>query len=114
MKALRERFSRLHPDHQRIASGAFRVAIFLVLGKAAGAFKEMAVAYRYGVSDAVDAYQFTLTMATWLPVTAVSVLSVALPLIAAFYGGCTLWSGWQFHRGRGGLWKRRAQAARAQ
>ncbi len=78
MKALRERFSRLHPDHQRIASGAFRVAIFLVLGKAAGAFKEMAVAYRYGVSDAVDAYQFTLTMATWLPVTAVSVLSVVL------------------------------------
>ncbi|MEI2416954.1 lipid II flippase MurJ [Orrella sp. JC864] len=78
MKALRQRLARLHPDHRRIASGAFRVAIFLVLGKAAGAFKEMAVAYRYGVSDAVDAYQFTLTMATWLPVTAVSVLSVVL------------------------------------
>ncbi|VFR67019.1 UDP-glucose 4-epimerase [plant metagenome] len=78
MKALRERYARLHPDHRRIASGAARVAIFLLLGKAAGAFKEMAVAYRYGVSDAVDAYQFTLTMATWLPVTAVGVLSVVL------------------------------------
>jgi peptidoglycan biosynthesis protein MviN/MurJ (putative lipid II flippase) len=38
----------------------------------------MAVAYRYGVSDAVYAYQFTMTMATWLPVTIVGVLSVVL------------------------------------
>lgn len=38
---------------------------------------------------------------------------VALPLIAAFYTSCTLWSALQFHRGRGGMWKGRAQAARA-
>ena len=38
----------------------------------------MAVAYRYGISDEVDAYQFTMTMATWLPVTIVGVLSVVL------------------------------------
>lgn len=50
----------------------------MLLGKAAGAFKEMAVAYRYGVSDAVDAYQFTLTMASWLPLTIVGALSVVL------------------------------------
>lgn len=55
-----------------------RVAFFLLLGKFVGAFKEMAVAYRYGVSDVVDAYQFTLTMAGWLPVTAIGVLSVVL------------------------------------
>lgn len=36
---------------------------------------------------------------------------VALPLIAAFYLGATLWSAWQFHRGRGGQWKGRHQAA---
>ena len=35
----------------------------------------------------------------------------ALPAIAAFYAGCTLLSGWQHHRGRGGLWKGRIQAA---
>lgn len=35
----------------------------------------------------------------------------ALPLIAGFYAGCTLLSGWQHHRGRGGMWKGRAQAA---
>jgi len=78
LKALIRRFGALHPDHLRIFKGAFRVAVFLVLGKAAGAVKEMAVAYRYGVSDAVDAYQFTMTMATWLPVTIVGVLSVVL------------------------------------
>lgn len=55
-----------------------RVAFFLLLGKAAGAFKEMAVAYRYGISPAVDAYQFTMTMANWLPVTIVGALSVVL------------------------------------
>jgi len=36
---------------------------------------------------------------------------LALPLIAAFYSGATVWSGWQHWRGRGGLWKGRAQAA---
>lgn len=55
-----------------------RVATFLLLGKAFGAFKEMAVAYRYGISDVVDAYQFTLVMASWLPVTIVGALSVVL------------------------------------
>lgn len=36
---------------------------------------------------------------------------LALPLIAAFYSGATIWSAWQHWRGRGGLWKGRAQAA---
>lgn len=78
MRYLRSRFSGLHSDHRRIFAGAFRVAVFLLLGKAAGALKEMAVAYRYGVSEVVDAYQFTMTMANWLPVTIVGVLSVVL------------------------------------
>lgn len=55
-----------------------RVAFFLLLGKGVGAFKEMAVAYRYGVSDAVDAYQFTMVMANWLPLTLVGALAVVL------------------------------------
>lgn len=78
MKALIRKVNAIHPDHQRIFKAAFRVAVFLILGKAAGAIKEMAVAYRYGVSDAVDAYQFTMTMASWLPVTIVGVLGVVL------------------------------------
>lgn len=78
MKTLRTRLSQLGEDHRRIARGAMRVAVFLLLGKAVGAFKEMAVAYRYGVSAVVDAYQFTMTMANWLPVTLVGALSVVL------------------------------------
>uniref|UniRef100_UPI0035CAE5B4 glycosyltransferase n=1 Tax=uncultured Sphingomonas sp. TaxID=158754 RepID=UPI0035CAE5B4 len=33
-----------------------------------------------------------------------------LPAIATFYAGCTLLSAWQHIRGRGGMWKGRAQA----
>lgn len=55
---------------------------FVLVGKLAGATKEMAVAYRYGVSGIVDAYQLATTMTTWLPNTLVSVLSVVLvPLL---------------------------------
>lgn len=36
---------------------------------------------------------------------------LGLPAIATFYGACTLLSAWQHHRGRGGMWKGRAQAA---
>ncbi len=36
---------------------------------------------------------------------------VALPLIALFYAGCTFGSAWAHWRGRGGMWKGRAQAA---
>src|SRR5690554_4009316 len=78
LKNFRHRLSTLHTDHRRIALGAMRVATFLLLGKIFGALKEMAVAYRYGISDVVDAYQFTMVMANWLPVTIVGALSVVL------------------------------------
>lgn len=78
MSFLMRRLAALHADHRRIALGAARVAFFLLMGKAVGAFKEMAVAYRYGISDVVDAYQFTLTLANWLPVTLVGAFSVVL------------------------------------
>jgi len=77
-KVIFRRLARVHPDHRRIARGAFRVAVFLMLAKAVGAVKEMTVAWRYGVSDVVDAYQFTMTMASWLPTMLVGVLSVVL------------------------------------
>ncbi|MBS0255080.1 MAG: glycosyltransferase [Proteobacteria bacterium] len=38
--------------------------------------------------------------------------ALALPLVAAFYTACTLASALAFYRGRGGMWKGRAQAAR--
>jgi hopene-associated glycosyltransferase HpnB len=39
--------------------------------------------------------------------------AIALPGIAAFYAGATLWSAVQYRRGRGGRWKGRVQDVRA-
>ena len=35
---------------------------------------------------------------------------LAQPLVGSFYALCVVWSGWQHWRGRGGMWKGRAQA----
>ena len=35
---------------------------------------------------------------------------LAQPLVGSFYMLCVVWSGWQHWRGRGGMWKGRAQA----
>lgn len=36
---------------------------------------------------------------------------LAQPLVGSFYALCVVWSGWQHWRGRGGMWKGRAQAS---
>lgn len=75
-------FKAIHSDHKRIARGAAWVAAFVLVGKLAGAAKEMAIAYRYGVSETVDAYQLAVTLVTWLPTTLVSTLTIVLvPLL---------------------------------
>jgi putative peptidoglycan lipid II flippase len=59
------------------------VALFVFLGKLAGAAKEMAIAYRYGVSAEVDAYLFVLNLVSWPVGVWSSVLtSVLVPLAA--------------------------------
>jgi len=40
------------------------------------------------------------------------VWGLSLPLVALFYTGCTLYSALAYYRGKGGMWKGRAQAAR--
>lgn len=52
-------------QHGRIASGFAWVLFFLLFGKIAGAAKEITVAWRYGVSDVVDAYVFIYNIVTW-------------------------------------------------
>jgi hypothetical protein len=51
---------------------------------------------------------------SWQPVLAwyrrSPLWGLALPLVAAFYAGCTLVSAVAYYRGRGGMWKGRAQA----
>jgi putative peptidoglycan lipid II flippase len=74
----RSRLLQVHPDHMRIARSAMRVSLFVLIGKCAGAFKEMAIAYRYGINHVVDAYQLTISLVVWLPTTLVTVLAVIL------------------------------------
>ncbi|SAK52232.1 virulence factor MVIN family protein [Caballeronia temeraria] len=78
VQSLRERLLGVHQDHKRIARSAFVLLLFVLAGKLIGASKEMAIAYRYGVSGTVDAYQLALTIVTWLPATITNQLSVLL------------------------------------
>ena len=84
---LRRRFLNVHTDHRRIAKSAVIVSLFVFLCKGTAAFKEMAVAYRYGIGGTVDAYQLALTLITWLPMTLTNELSVLLvPLFVSMRG----------------------------
>ncbi len=87
--AVRRRYSSIHPDHKRIAWGAATVALFVMAAKVVAAAKEMTVAWKYGVSGVVDAYQLALTMVTWLPGTLASVMLIVLipALVRAGKGG---------------------------
>lgn len=69
--------------HRRIVLGFLWVGLFVLTGRLAGAAKEMAIAWRYGVSETVDAYLFVYNLVS-LPVSIFfSVLTVVLlPLLA--------------------------------
>ena len=56
-----------HPNHKRIASGALVIGVLTFVAKLFGAGREMAIAWRFGVSGTVDAYQLALTATTWIP-----------------------------------------------
>lgn len=62
----------------RAVRGMSRVAIFVLVGRSAGAAKEMTIAFRYGISSMVDAYQITITLITWLPAACSAVFAIVL------------------------------------
>ncbi len=76
------RLRNVHPDHSEIARGIITVAVFVFFGKLAGAAKEMAVAYRYGLSAEVDAYLFVFNMLNWPVSVWFSVITVVLVPLA--------------------------------
>jgi putative peptidoglycan lipid II flippase len=79
-------FNGVHADHKRIAKGAIWVGLFVVIGKAAAALREVAIAYRFGVSGVADAYQLAITLSTWAPMILVSVAAVVLvPLFVQLF-----------------------------
>jgi peptidoglycan biosynthesis protein MviN/MurJ (putative lipid II flippase) len=77
------RLRNAHPDHHAIARGMAWVTLFVMLGKLAGAAKEMVIAYRYGVSIEVDAYLFVFNLVNWPVAVWFSVLTVVLVPLAA-------------------------------
>lgn len=81
--AIRARFHNAHPDHFTIARGMAWIALFVLLGSLARAAREMAVAYRYGVSAEVDAYLFVFNLVCWPVSVWFSVLIVVLVPLAA-------------------------------
>jgi putative peptidoglycan lipid II flippase len=63
--------------------GMVWVTLFLFTGKLMGAAKEMAIAYRYGISAEVDAYFFIFNFVSWPIGVWFSALTVVLvPLVA--------------------------------
>lgn len=58
--------------------GAAWVSIFVFAGRLAGAAKEMAIAYRYGVSGVADAFQLATVLVTWLPYAMTAAFSIVL------------------------------------
>lgn len=81
--AIRARVRNAHPDHHAIARSMAWVALFVFVGKLAGAAKEMAVAYRYGLGPQVDAYLFVFNLVTWPIGVWFGVLTVVLVPLAA-------------------------------
>ena len=80
---IRLRTAGISSDNREIFRGLIWVALFVFLGKFAGAAKEMAIAYRYGVSNQVDAYLFVLNLIS-LPVNIwFSILSYVLVPLAS-------------------------------
>ncbi|MBX3645666.1 MAG: polysaccharide biosynthesis C-terminal domain-containing protein [Rubrivivax sp.] len=73
------------PDsrHRQVALGFLWVSLFVLMGKLAGAGKEMAVAWRFGVSAAVDAYVFVFNLISWPVAIWFGILGVVLLPLAA-------------------------------
>lgn len=67
IRALLARLRLTHANHRRIATGAFWIGLFVLATKLFAAAREMAIAWRYGISAEVDAYQLAFTVTTWLP-----------------------------------------------
>jgi putative peptidoglycan lipid II flippase len=79
---IQKRISNLNSDHIAIARGMIWVAFFVFLGKIAGAAKEMAIAYRYGISNEVDAYLFIFNLISWPVSVWFSILTYVLVPLA--------------------------------
>lgn len=56
---------KIGKNNIKIIRGFLLIGAFVLIGKVAGAAKEMAVAWRYGVSEVVDSYAYVFNLMTW-------------------------------------------------
>lgn len=83
MRFLPKQFQAIASEHKMIASGMLTVGGFLLAAKAIGLAKEMLVAWRYGVSELVDAYLLVFNLSQWpVAVLGGALVSSLIPLIA--------------------------------
>ncbi|MDE2404930.1 MAG: glycosyltransferase [Sphingomonadales bacterium] len=103
----------------RSAYAQLRYSPLLLLGTILGLALVFAAApalalLAHGTARLLGALAWALMALSWLPVLLwyrrSPLWAPLLPLVAGFYAGCTLASGLAFHRGKGGMWKGRAQA----
>lgn len=80
---IRQHLANPDSQHRQIALGFVWVSLFVLVGKLAGAAKEMTIAWRYGVSATVDAYVFVFNLINWPVSVWFSVLTVVLLPLAA-------------------------------
>ena len=79
---LRKKQSSANSQHRQIAIGFLWVSLFVFVGKLAGAAKEIAIAWRYGVSATVDAYVFIFNLVSWpVSIWATILFIVLVPLV---------------------------------
>lgn len=87
LRKIRGHLANPDSQHRQIALGFVWVSLFVFIGKLAGAAKEMAIAWRYGVSATVDAYVFVFNLINWPVSVWFSILAVVLlPLIVRVRG----------------------------
>jgi putative peptidoglycan lipid II flippase len=80
---MRYRWRGLTSEHRSIFLGLISVGVFSIVGKLVMGLKEVAVAWRFGVSAEVDAYLFVFNLASWPVAIWFSTLSViVIPLEA--------------------------------
>ena len=82
MKKYIHHLQSVDKDHKRIVRGLFLVSIFVFIGKIAGAAKEVAIAYKFGIGELVDLFVLAFTFAVWLPgIFAAVINTVYVPLV---------------------------------
>lgn len=64
--------------HLRVLRGLLLVGGFTLVGKLAGAAREMAIAWRYGIGATVDVYAAALLVIGWLPSLVASLVTAVL------------------------------------